>query len=211
MMSWPRARLIVVSTALAVIGAAALVLFRAFVSDELHWFYFLLAMLLGVGVGMATDLTRGVWPGVAAAMVAAWVCGVAGYLSIALLEWSAIAVEFDRRALNRPDYFIALEAYKLSEAKQATPRPFSQVARRQDYDDATWQAATAAWNERSESEKESIKRDRVSQYQQLNLIEASKLAMVLFALPFLIVYAIGSMIAGGAVVACARDRSRKAE
>jgi hypothetical protein len=204
-MSSSLVKLIAVAFVLVIIGAMAIVAFRAYVYDEVHWALFLAALAIGAGLGMVAKHSARRWPNVVIAAAAAWMCGLASLATIELLERNAVAAEFDRRGLSEPDFYIALEAYKISESARPTGRIFTNATGRTSYNEATWRAASDSWNAKPEAEKQAIKREWESDYERLNRNICSKLAEVFFAPHYLLVYAICSIIAAAIMLVSAQE------
>jgi len=205
-LSSSRLKVVFASVVLALLGAAALVAFSAYGYDETHWLLFLMALAIGTAVGLVADHRQRSGLDATIAAVAAWACGVSGHAAIALLEGRATAAEFTIDDLNRRDFFVALEAYRISEARRPTGRAFTGATRRQDYDDATWQAASAAWAGKPAAEKGAIERHWRGDYERLHESMGARLGEVIFSPAYLWVYAIGALIAGGVVIAFAHER-----
>jgi hypothetical protein len=101
-LSSARLKVIFASVVLALVGAAALVAFRAYGYDETHWLLFLIALAIGTSVGLVADHCQPSWLDAMIAAVAACACGVLGHAAIALLEGQAIAAEFKIDDLKPP-------------------------------------------------------------------------------------------------------------
>ena len=204
-MSSSHVKLMAVAVVLVTVGVIAVVTFRAYVSDEVHWALLLAALGIGTVLSVVADHRAKRWVNVAIAALAACLCGVASLYTIALLERKAVAAEFNLRTLSESDFFIALEAYKTSEAERPTGRAFTDVTGRSSYDEDTWRAASDSWNARSEAEQQAIRQEWESSYRRLNQSMSSRLAEVFFALNYLLVYAICSIVAAAIMVVSAHE------
>jgi hypothetical protein len=192
-------RTILAAVALALLGAGILVLFRGYVTDELFWPYLLVVLGVALGVGMAGDLRRWKRLAVVAGGLASLGAGLGGYTVVAWLEGQAMDLEFNPADLDRPDFFIALEAYALSESKRPVPRPFTAMTRRLDYDDATWTQATAVWQARTESEREAIRRKWRDDYAHLHRLAVEGILFAILAPWNWVVFAVGTSLSAGIV------------
>jgi hypothetical protein len=199
---------IAAAIALVVLGAIGLVAFRACISDELQPAVILISLWIGIGMNLAAEALGRRRACAVIASIAVWACSLAGHSTIQLLERNAVAADYDLRALSRPDLFIAMEADRISEAAPPTSRGLTSAARREDYDDATWRAATAAWNARTDLDREAIQRDVRKSFEAANESMASRFVdmLLLFLLPdYLGLHAFASLVAA-VIVAAERGR-----